>query len=270
MSRSAFVDSSLSDFSDADECEQMDKENQQDDSDRDSPSATNNDEHQQRIFEQQQLQRQQFYTQQQRRDRRSAAQPTRRHSQPNAVFIHNDDSSPDDDGRPQSSPETTLMSHAHFQAQSASSTDSDSSSSGTGPDKLQAPYNGHSDWIDKPDEESLSPIHQSSASINSTITTDLAAYNYSAVNDAPDMMARTLLPADQLDDSMEVSQDAPMKSPEPVSEYLVDRIDQEKWPGVNGDYDNDGEWREWHEMTTAVNVYSGDIVNILPYVNISC
>lgn len=60
------------------------------------------------------------------------------------------------------------------------------------------------------------------------------------------------------------------RQPVEIPEYMVDRIDSEKWPGVNGHYDNEGEWREWHEMTTAINVYSGDIVNILPYVNISC
>jgi len=53
-----------------------------------------------------------------------------------------------------------------------------------------------------------------------------------------------------------------------VPEYLVDRLADQKWNCVNGTYDNESEWREWQEMTTALNSYSGEILHILPYVNI--
>lgn len=86
----------------------------------------------------------------------------------------------------------------------------------------------------------------------------------------PSPPPQQLVPAAVKSDGDDEEPEPALGTPEPVPDCLVERIDQEHWPGVNGDYDNDGEWREWHEMTTAVNVYSGDIVNILPYVNISC
>lgn len=64
---------------------------------------------------------------------------------------------------------------------------------------------------------------------------------------------------------------------ESVPEYLVEKISHERWAGVNGHYDRDGEWREWNEMATGYNSYSKEPVFILPYVsvdyqslNISC
>lgn len=57
-------------------------------------------------------------------------------------------------------------------------------------------------------------------------------------------------------------------SSEEVPDYLVDKIAEQKWTGVNGTYDNDSEWREWKEVTTALNPYNNEIVYILPYVDI--
>jgi hypothetical protein len=282
MSRSGLDESSLSDFSDGEACEQqMDKENQRDsDHESDAFPARLNDDHQRRIYEQQQLQRQQFYSQQQR-DRRQ----TRRHSQPNTVHAGHT-SSPDDAERAQSSPETSFVARSQpveGTNASASSSDSDSSSSGASDamaDTVGSPFDGNNEWNatnemnEQSDSGSLTDQRaqpQPPPSLPTTFSTvDNSYANYSVQNDAASLVSRPFLGVETMDESIDASQDVPMKSPEPVPEYLVDRIDQEKWPGVNGDYDNDGEWREWQEMTTAVNVYSGDIVNILPYVNISC
>lgn len=62
-----------------------------------------------------------------------------------------------------------------------------------------------------------------------------------------------------------------------VPDYLVEKIGNERWSGVNGQYDESGAWKEWNEMTTGFNSYSKEPVFILPYVsvdyqslNISC
>lgn len=54
-----------------------------------------------------------------------------------------------------------------------------------------------------------------------------------------------------------------------VPEYLVERIADQQWVGVNGTYDNDSEWRGWEELTAAFNPYSNLVIHILPYVNIN-
>lgn len=63
-----------------------------------------------------------------------------------------------------------------------------------------------------------------------------------------------------------------------VPDYLVEKIGNERWSGVNGQYEETtGEWKEWQECTTGYNSYSKENVFILPYVsvdyqslNISC
>lgn len=64
---------------------------------------------------------------------------------------------------------------------------------------------------------------------------------------------------------------------ESVPDYLVEKIGKERWSGVNGHYNDKGEWKEWNEITTGYNSYSKEAVFILPYVsvdyqslNISC
>lgn len=66
---------------------------------------------------------------------------------------------------------------------------------------------------------------------------------------------------------MDTGSPASPKRPLEVSEYLVDKIAEQQWVGVNGTYDNESEWKEWEEMTTSFNPYSNQIVYILPYVN---
>jgi len=53
-----------------------------------------------------------------------------------------------------------------------------------------------------------------------------------------------------------------------VSEARVAKLNGDyKWEYVNGTYDSETDWKDWHQMTSAVS-YNGDILHILPYVNI--
>ncbi|XP_067119263.1 mediator of RNA polymerase II transcription subunit 26-like [Centruroides vittatus] len=52
-----------------------------------------------------------------------------------------------------------------------------------------------------------------------------------------------------------------------LTEEAILKISTENWENVNGEYDREGKWKEWHEMTTRES-YEGDSLNILPYVNI--
>lgn len=52
-----------------------------------------------------------------------------------------------------------------------------------------------------------------------------------------------------------------------VSESDVEKVIESKWEFVNGCYDSEYDWRDWSEMTNSVS-YNGDLLHILPYVNI--
>jgi len=53
-----------------------------------------------------------------------------------------------------------------------------------------------------------------------------------------------------------------------VDENEVHKLCESKWEHVNGTYDSETEWREWNEMTSGVS-YGGELIHILPYVNIN-
>lgn len=52
-----------------------------------------------------------------------------------------------------------------------------------------------------------------------------------------------------------------------VTPEVEERFATQKWPFVNGVYDHEGQWRGWHEVTTGRS-YGGDLLHMLPYVNI--
>ena len=52
-----------------------------------------------------------------------------------------------------------------------------------------------------------------------------------------------------------------------VAEETLDKMEKEKWSGVNGCYDDAGDWRDWTQII-ALSSYGGDDINILPYVDI--
>lgn len=65
--------------------------------------------------------------------------------------------------------------------------------------------------------------------------------------------------------SIDESVDESTRPAEPVPEYLIEKIDTERWPFVNGHYDDKGEWKEWNQISTAMNTYSGELVTIFEY-----
>src|SRR5699024_915855 len=61
-----------------------------------------------------------------------------------------------------------------------------------------------------------------------------------------------------------------------VKRFVVDRISDDRWENVNGNFDKDGEWHNFGEMTSAYVLTGGvnasnkedeNVLHILPYVN---
>ncbi|XP_013414440.1 mediator of RNA polymerase II transcription subunit 26 [Lingula anatina] len=52
-----------------------------------------------------------------------------------------------------------------------------------------------------------------------------------------------------------------------VTDLTVERLNEERWPGINGNYDCDGEWNDWSK-TISMPTYESETLHILPYVNI--
>ena len=52
-----------------------------------------------------------------------------------------------------------------------------------------------------------------------------------------------------------------------VAEETIEKMEKEKWSGVNGCYDDVGDWRNWTQIV-ALASYGGDDINILPYVDL--
>nr|XP_054764585.1 mediator of RNA polymerase II transcription subunit 26-like isoform X1 [Lytechinus pictus] len=64
---------------------------------------------------------------------------------------------------------------------------------------------------------------------------------------------------------METLEDEPMSPRCPVLEGDIDRIHNEEWEGVNGCYNDIGEWFDWMQCLT-VNTDEENSIQILPYV----
>ena len=52
-----------------------------------------------------------------------------------------------------------------------------------------------------------------------------------------------------------------------VHEETLEKMEKEKWSGVNGCYDDAGDWRDWTQIVSLTSYGGGDL-NILPYVDI--
>ena len=58
---------------------------------------------------------------------------------------------------------------------------------------------------------------------------------------------------------------APMEAE--VAGETLEKMEKEKWSGVNGCYDDAGDWRDWTQIVSLTSYAGGDL-NILPYVDI--
>lgn len=69
--------------------------------------------------------------------------------------------------------------------------------------------------------------------------------------------------------SLEIAEEEeePVLEKKELTEAEILKISTENWENVNGEYDREGNWKEWHEMTIRES-YKGDSLHILPYVNI--
>lgn len=62
-------------------------------------------------------------------------------------------------------------------------------------------------------------------------------------------------------------QDSPPSSPKdkrPVTEEDIIRLNDERWPHVNGVYDAEGEWHDWNDITFSYSYENSELI-ILPY-----
>ncbi|XP_014768970.1 mediator of RNA polymerase II transcription subunit 26 isoform X1 [Octopus bimaculoides] len=64
------------------------------------------------------------------------------------------------------------------------------------------------------------------------------------------------------DDKYEVTEHT-----EPITDSNIDRLHNEYWSGVNGQWDSTGSWRDWTH-TMSVESFEGSKLDLLPYVNI--
>ena len=67
---------------------------------------------------------------------------------------------------------------------------------------------------------------------------------------------------------LETLEDDPVTPPAPVLESDIDRIHDKEWEGVNGCYNNRGEWFDWMQCLT-VDTDEENSIQILPYVCIN-
>lgn len=49
-----------------------------------------------------------------------------------------------------------------------------------------------------------------------------------------------------------------------ISEEDITRLNEERWPNVNGVYDADGEWHDWNDITYSYGYENAELI-ILPY-----
>lgn len=55
-----------------------------------------------------------------------------------------------------------------------------------------------------------------------------------------------------------------IKEKKEITTEDVVRINEEKWPGVNGVYDSQGEWHDWNDLTYSCGYDNSELI-ILPY-----
>lgn len=61
-----------------------------------------------------------------------------------------------------------------------------------------------------------------------------------------------------------VEGDSPVRPPRIIEEEEVIRLNEERWPNVNGVYDAQGEWHDWSELTYSYSYDNSELI-ILPY-----
>jgi hypothetical protein len=70
-----------------------------------------------------------------------------------------------------------------------------------------------------------------------------------------------------VDAKAETVEDAPEEKAVHVTEETIEKLEKEKWSGVNGCYDVHADWKNWNQCV-ALSSYNGDDFHVLPYVDI--
>ena len=77
----------------------------------------------------------------------------------------------------------------------------------------------------------------------------------------------SLLPPLNLAEIDWTTDDYTTSEPKPVEDSDVTRLEGDRIPGVNGQFDSDGAWHEWTD-TLSLPSFNDDLQHILPYINI--
>ena len=117
--------------------------------------------------------------------------------------------------------------------------------------------------------ESSYSLHDSMHSHNgSELRSDVDASLAAAQGEPPEQVdPYSLLPPLNLDEIDWGDDDYEMCLPFEVTDEEVDRLSSEQWKYVNGMYDHAGIWHDW-TSTLSLSSYNGELLHILPYVNI--
>ncbi|XP_075528246.1 uncharacterized protein LOC142560204 isoform X1 [Dermacentor variabilis] len=103
------------------------------------------------------------------------------------------------------------------------------------------------------------PNGPSSSSPTTTTTT--------AKGGAPGEVAAILSALPEIGPEVELEEEEVPIVPLEVTPEVEERFATQQWEFVNGVYDHESQWRGWHEVTTGRS-YGGDLLHMLPYVNI--
>lgn len=84
---------------------------------------------------------------------------------------------------------------------------------------------------------------------------------------APGEVAAILSALPEIGPDVDLEEEETPTVPLEVTPEVEERFATQQWEFVNGVYDHEGQWKGWHEVTTGRS-YTGDILHMLPYVNI--
>ena len=111
-----------------------------------------------------------------------------------------------------------------------------------------------------------SPPSESSASKKESVEDVLARLPPIDVEAVLGQMAREQEDEEEEDDGLEMEGLIPVKKPDPVviTDDMISKLNDEQAESFNGNFDHDGNFKEWHEVVSKSSV-GGDLIHILPY-----
>lgn len=127
---------------------------------------------------------------------------------------------------------------------------------------------GTDDETSRTKSELMDRFLQSSSSVPNGPVVPASSSTASATTAAaPGEVAAILRALPEIGPEVDLEEEESPTVPLEVTPEVEERFATQEWEFVNGVYDHKGEWKGWHEVTTA-HSYGGDILHMLPYVNI--